>query len=116
MTKIVTTRPAFQGDVMLIRVDTLPAGLVPVAAENGRLIVTHSETGHHHVIEARPTVTMYRLPEEIYEAFIVVDGEPATLEHLRPHDTHEALSLTPGIYQVRRQREYVAEGFRPAAD
>ena len=120
--KTVTNRPAFQGDVMLLRTDPadLPDGLVKVDPEGGRLIVTHSETGHHHTIDVldRPApVEMYRLPEEIYEAFLVVGGDqPAILEHERPFDTHESLALPPGAYRVRRQREYTPEGFRRAID
>jgi len=33
-----------QGDVYIERIDTLPAGTVAVAPENGKLIVTHSES------------------------------------------------------------------------
>lgn len=116
MSKIVTDRPAFQGDVMLRRVEALPSGVEPVAAENGAYIVTHSETGHNHIVAERPTVTMYRLPESIYEAFIVVEGEPATVEHQRSFDTHAPLTLPPGVYQIKRQREYTPEGYRRAAD
>jgi hypothetical protein len=35
---------------------------------------------------------------------------------VRPHDTHESYRLTPGVYEVRQQREYVPEGYRRAAD
>jgi hypothetical protein len=105
---------AAQGELLIIRIDALPANLVRVPAENGYLIVGHSETGHHHVMDATHT-EMYRLPEEIYECFLVVT-EATALEHLRPFDTHEPLLHTPGTYCVRRQREYVPEGFRPAID
>ena len=120
--KTVTARPAFQGDVMLVRINDqeLPTGLVAVSPEGGHLIVTHSETGHHHtidVVDRAAPVEMYRLPEEIYEAFLVVSGDrPAVLEHRRPFDTHEPLALPPGVYRVRRQREYTPEGYRRAAD
>lgn len=115
--KTVTNRPSFQGDVMLRRVDALPTGTVPVAPESGVYIVTHSETGHNHVVAERPTVTMYRLPQEVYEAFIVVEGdEPAVVEHQRSFDTHAPLTLPPGVYQIKRQREYTPEGYRRAAD
>jgi hypothetical protein len=41
---------AAQGDVFFRRVDVLPNGVKPVAAVNGRVVVTHSETGHDHVM------------------------------------------------------------------
>lgn len=111
------TKMAAQGDVLIERIETLPKGLKEVAPENGGYVVAHSETGHHHIIEARPTVRMYRLPEEIYEAFLVVEGDEAIdLQHKRSFDTHETLTISPGTYRVRRQREYVPEGYRRAAD
>ena len=107
-------KTAAQGDLYIERIDALPADLIPVSPENGKIVVGHSETGHHHVMDAA-MVEMYRLPEEIYECFLVVK-EPTALEHLRPFDTHEALLHEPGIYRVRRQREYVPEGWRRAQD
>ncbi len=104
-----------QGDIHITRVKTLPKGVEEVPPSGDQVIVTHSETGHHHVME-RKTTTMYRLPEEIYECFLVVDEPGATLEHLRPHDTHEAIRFEPGTYRVRRQREYTPEGFRRVED
>lgn len=103
-----------QGDVLIQKIDALPKGVVEVVPEGNRVIVTHSETGHHHVMDRR-TVKMYRLPEEIYECFLEVSA-PTALEHLRPFDTHEPILHQPGIYHVRRQREYVPEGFRRVED
>ena len=111
--KTFQTRAA-QGDVYIERINKLPGGLTRVEAAEGKLIIAHSETGHNHVMDARD-VEMYRLPEEIYECFLVVK-EPTALEHLRSFDTHEPIMHEPGIYRVRRQREYVPEGWRPAAD
>ena len=105
---------AAQGDTLFIKIDALPAGVETVEPENGKNVVAHSETGHHHVIDAA-TTTLYRLPEEIYEAFLVVE-QPADLTHERSFDTHEPIRFEPGVYRVRRQREYTPEGYRRAAD
>jgi len=107
---------AAQGDLLVTRVDCLPATAVEVAPVGAHIIVGHSETGHHHVLD-RAHATMYRLPESIYECFIVVT-EATPLVHLRPHDTHEPIMFSPGIYRVNRQREraYVPEGFRRVED
>jgi hypothetical protein len=107
-------RMAAQGDLLIIRVVELPKGLVPVPPEAGVVILGHSETGHHHVMDAN-TVEMYRLPDEVYECFIVVES-PTALRHLRSFDTHAPIMHAPGIYRVRRQREHVPEGWRRAAD
>jgi hypothetical protein len=51
-----------QGDIYIRKIDALPINAVHVAPENGKCIVTHSETGHHHVMDGG-AVTMYRLPD-----------------------------------------------------
>ena len=107
---------AAQGDLLVMRVEALPSAAIRVPAEHGQVIVGHSETGHHHVMDAEK-VAMYRLPEEIYECFLVI-AEPAELCHLRSHDTHESIQFAPGTYRVRRQREraHIPEGWRQARD
>ncbi len=103
-----------QGDIYIKRINALPKGAVQVAPENGRVIVTHSETGHHHLMDAE-TVTMYQLPDSIMDCLLVVN-QPTALEHLREFDKHESIMFEPGIYHVRRQREYVPKGFRRVED
>ena len=103
-----------QGDIYIRRIDNLPVGVVPVAPEKGVNIVTHSETGHHHVMDAE-NVTLHRLPDSIMDCFLVVK-EATPLEHQRPHDTHEPILFEPGVYHVRRQREFSPEGWRRVAD
>lgn len=103
-----------QGDIYISRIEKLPERAEAVKTEGEKVIVTHSETGHHHVMD-RKAVTMYRLPDSIYDCFLVVTA-PTALEHLRPNDTHEAINFNPGTYHVRRQREYTPEGFRRVED
>lgn len=117
------TKIGAQGDMMLVRVDALPAGLTPVAPVEGRHVLAHSETGHNHVVLERPTVQLFSAMDDLRAlttgappAYLVVEDEPAVLEHLRDFDTHESVEIQPGIYEVRRQREYTPEGFRRAAD
>jgi hypothetical protein len=103
-----------QGDIYIRRVDSLPKNAVEVQPEGDHVIVTHSETGHHHVME-RTKVKMYTLPDSIMDCLLVVN-EPTTLEHLRSFDTHEPILFDEGTYHVRRQREYVAGAFRKVED
>lgn len=109
---------AAQGDVCFIRRTELPAGLKEVSPENGRLVITHSETGHDHVMvldrPAEPAVHMYAGDNPLV-AWLQVN-RPTALEHTRPHDTHAPIMFEPGIYEVRRQREYTPEGFRRVED
>ena len=115
---------AAQGDVLFRRVDGLPSGLVPATPINGRIVVTHSETGHDHVmmldrpdapVDAGPAVEMFNHRDNPLISWLRV-SRPTALEHQRPHDTHKPIMFSPGIYEVRRQREYTPEGFRRVED
>jgi len=109
---------AAQGDILIRRIDSLPAGLVEEGTskeESGKFIVAHSETGHHHVIDRKGT-KFYTDPKNSMVAYIIVAKEFADLIHKRAFDTHEALRLTPGTYEVRRQREWAPEGWRQVQD
>ena len=112
------TKMAAQGDFIIRRISDLPTNVEPVSAENGKIVVAHSETGHNHVMEA-DRVEAYKptgvKDVDLYEMFLLVK-EPTEINHLRSYDTHETLLVPPGTYEVRRQREYVAEGFRRAQD
>ena len=112
--RTVTKRPSFQGDLCIRRIDKLPSGLKPAKAEGGLFILAHSETGHHHVVNER-AAQMLIDETNAFIAYLDV-AEPTELEHLRSFDTHEPYLLEPGKYEVRRQREYVPEGWRRAAD
>lgn len=110
---------AAQGDILLRRIDKLPAGIKLMAAENGAFIVAHSETGHHHVIMDRPTVKVYVTDDPMVSYLEVIEATEKTealLEHLRGHDTHETIAIPPGIFELRRQREHTPEGWRRVQD
>lgn len=105
---------AAQGDIILRRIEKIPAGLKLAPVVNGNFEVAHSETGHSHVVKERSA----QLLIDDTNAFIsyLSVKEETDLTHLRPHDTHESIVLPPGNYEVRRQREYVPEGFRRVED
>lgn len=105
---------AAQGDVMFRKIDTLPEGLIADVAENGQYTIAHSETGHNHVM-AQENVQLYKTANDNFVAYLVVNND-TPLIHMRSHDTHESIMFKQGIYEIRRQREYVAEGFRRAQD
>ena len=112
--KTVTGKPCFQGDLLIMRIDAMPAGAKPVAAENGVHILAHSETGHHHVIESR---SAQRFIDETNTFISYLDvAEPEVLEHMRSFDTHDPWRLLPGVYMVKNQRQATPEGWERAAD
>lgn len=110
---------AAQGDLLIRRIDKLPEGVKPMAAEQGAFIVAHSETGHHHIIAERPGVAVYATEDPLVSYLEVIeatDQAEALLEHLRGHDTHETIAIGAGVYELRRQREHTPEGWRRVAD
>lgn len=112
------TRYAAQGDFLIIKIDALPQKIEAVTPRGAHHVIAHSETGHDHVMEAE-RVQCYKpmgtADKDIYELFLAVEA-PTEINHLRSFDTHEPILVNPGNYMVKRQREYVAEGFRRAAD
>lgn len=112
-----------QGDVLIRRVESIPSTAVAVPPVDNQVIVTHSETGHHHAMtldrprakKGLPAVEMFSSSDNPLIAWLRVN-RPTALVHQRPHDTHEPILFGEGVYEVRRQREYTPEGWRRVAD
>lgn len=107
---------AAQGDLLLRKIDMLPADAIQENPENDGYVLAHSETGHNHIVKAQEGVQFYRHSNDNFKAYLVVNNDKAVVEHMRSFDTHESIECKKGIYEIRRQREYTAEGFRRAAD
>jgi len=110
---------AAQGDLLIRRIDSIPADVKKVKAVNGMFVVAHSETGHNHVIAERPNVQLYSNGDPMVSYLQVIQAEEAVetiIEHMRNFDTHEPIVITPGNYEIRRQREYTPEGWRRVED
>ncbi len=110
---------AAQGDIFIRRVTEMPKGLREMKVEGGRYIVAHSETGHHHVIDATPAAKVWLSDDPMVSYLQVVEATDAVetlLEHMRSFDTHETIKFSPGIYEIRRQREATPEGWRRVED
>ena len=73
----------------------------------GRLIVGHSETGHHHVLDRPDVVAVERrkAPAGMRILRLLV-AEPTQCLHLRGYDTHAPITLAPGKWEARIAREY----------
>lgn len=115
-----------QGDVLMFRIAALPSEAMRQQAENGLLIVTHSETGHHHAVEARPGIELYMNPKDPLVGWLRIEkkAQYADVVHHRPWDTHETQRLLAldsdeageVIWEIRRQRENSPEGWRRVVD
>ncbi len=112
--RTVTNNPCFQGDLMIRRIDIIPTDAKETNPENGRHILAHSESGHHHVIDSH-AARKFIDETNSFIAYLDVASD-TVLEHLRDFDTHEPHLLTPGRYEVRNAREYTPEGWRRSTD
>ncbi len=101
-----------QGDVLIVPVSAIPAGLESIDRDAGRVILAYGEaTGHAHAIHAEGAA-LFRDPN-LMAVFMTVNNDgPVALEH----DEHETIVLPPGNYRVIRQREYTPEGLVNVAD
>lgn len=110
-----------QGEVRIIRIDHLPEGMEikPVERDaQGRYIVSHSESGHHHVLPADCEV-MERtdnVPSGMQTLYSIVSN-PGSLTQTAAAG-HKEIALAPGIYEFRISREFdpFAEQTRRVAD
>lgn len=113
-----------QGDVLLVKVLTIPKGAIAQPAIGGRIVLAFGEvTGHAHAIYdwqaegkageiAEAAIARARL-------FVAPSGErflkvtaPVTLRH----EEHTAHTLAPGIYRLPAQVEYSPAELRAVAD
>jgi len=127
-----------QGDVLFIRIDELPP--LRFKTKKGKVVLEGEVTGHAHKLEgeakilevaeriANPFSNGLRMsregknvltairafasePRSQVIGYAVVDA-PAELTH----EEHKTITIPPGKYQVRRQREYDEEQIRFVED
>lgn len=99
---------AAQGEIHIRKIKgEVPKG-TKLQPENGKYIIGHSETGHHHVLEHGDgvSITVIDRPPEGMKILHAILKEPNKLVHLRGYDTHEPIMLEPGEYEFRLSREY----------
>jgi hypothetical protein len=71
--------------------------------EKGMILAEGEATGHHHRIVEATRVALRPSRENGLVRFLEVSkGDPVSLVH----EEHETISLPPGHYEVRIQREY----------
>lgn len=97
-----------QGDVLIRRIDSLPTNLTPVPLEAGRVILAHGEvTGHAHAVTGDVELLAADVAE-MDQRFMRVLSECRVV-----HEEHDTITLPPGVYEVRRQREYTSADMAP---
>ncbi len=126
-----TGQPVAQGEVLIWMKKYAPkavlAGmaklnLTEMALENGQMILGHSETGHHHVLEpVAKDVPISKAALALIDAanntFVELRiHEQCQLTHQRGNDTHKGLIFPPGEYIRGIREEQTPEGWRQSQD
>ncbi len=96
-----------QGDVLIIPTTEVSSeGLRP----HGDLTVAIGEaTGHSHRFMDAGAIALYDAPDGDIIAEVSSD---ATIVH----EEHASITIIPGTYRIRRQREYTPGAVRPVSD
>lgn len=94
-----------QGEVRIERIDQLPEGLIPFTDKtpSGAYIISHSESGNHHVIDADGVTVLERpLPPEFGEGMKILYAivEKPTEMYVNAERHHEAQPLEPAVYEL----------------
>lgn len=90
------------GENAIMPITNLPADLK--WHKESMAIIGHSETGHHHVLEATKNSTT-ELAEFDGKLYIRITGN-AKVTHKKSHDIHETVTLDEGMYVVTHKSEY----------
>lgn len=107
--------PFAQGEITGRRVTHVPDGLPEHTDVNkkGQIIISHSESGHHHVLERSAKVYVDEAMDRFYA---IVDEANALVQDA--DGGHGSHTLEKGIYEFRIAREYdpFSEEIRRVAD
>lgn len=124
-------QPVAQGEVLIwmkkyapqaVLDNTAKLKLEPMDLEDDKLIVGHSETGHHHILEpvredVQISSVVQALVDVANDTFMLLNAnEEFKLTHLRTTDTHRAFVLPPGEYIRGIREEQTINGWRRVAD
>jgi len=96
-----------QGDVLLAKVEALPKRAVQKPVEERIVLAWGETTGHAHAVSSQ----FAKLFEAGPDRFLVA-SEGAILVH----EEHNPIKLTPGVYRVVQQREYIPGAARYVVD
>jgi hypothetical protein len=100
-----------QGEILLLPTPSVLFG----ARESVRnVVVGHSESGHHHVLDCDIEFDVITTGDEL----LIDLHDTARLIHQATTDRHDTLVVPPGTYRVVRKRQYdpVRDGIGFVAD
>jgi hypothetical protein len=108
-----------QGEVRIIRIDSIPEGVQSRAPERCAkgFIISHSEQGHHHVVTGGDVMERTNdVPAGMQIFYAILENPEAFIQDAAT--PHGSFALDPGFYEFRVSREFdpFAEQARRVAD
>lgn len=96
-----------QGEVRISRIDGLPKGaqMRAVARSQKGFIISHSESGHHHILTDGEVLERTDNVPAGMRIFYGILKDPQSLFQDAP-GAHESQDLDAGIWEFRISREY----------
>lgn len=94
------------GEVILYPT-TLPKG-AKLESEQDKIIVAHSETGHHHILEVKDKVDMSKIKVYSWKGDTYVEvPEIAELWHQKSDkDVHTPHKVVPSVYKINIKKHF----------
>ena len=126
-----TGKPIAQGEVLIWMKKYAPKRIIDLVEkmkatalnlEHDKMILGHSETGHHHVLEPiDKTIPISQAAQVLIDQTndMICDlkiFQECKLMHMRGHDTHGGFILPAGEYIRVIREEQSPEGWRRVAD
>lgn len=90
------------GENVFKPVTKAPEGIV---SKHKLFIAGHSESGHHHVLEAETEFEVIE-PENLGDELFIRLLSPGKVVHKKSFEIHETKVLDPGLYHVYPAKEY----------
>jgi hypothetical protein len=108
-----------QGECRIIKIDAIPAGVTtkPHARDVKGYIISHSESGHHHLLTDGDVMERTSdVPAGMQIFYAICDKPEAFIQDAA--NPHGGFDLPAGIYEFRISREFdpFAEQARRVAD
>lgn len=97
-----------QGEITIIQIEEFPESISRVDVEpdkKGRYVISHSESGHHHVLTKAAEVFEDEYAPEGMKVLYALLDKPAALVQDAP-TPHGSYDLPPGKYEFRLAREF----------
>lgn len=104
-----------QGEVVIIKIASLPTDMisVPVERVTKGFIISHSESGNHHLLTGGDVMERLDVPAGMKILYAILN-EPA--QFIQDTEVpHASYDLESGIYEFRIAREVNPFNFAPAS-